>query len=90
MIVGTGELLENLLSLYENLEDEAANSYVLSFLLLRVGCQAKSYDFEDYREMSREEREKLIKDVSDHEERDDLGISFFLSRLGRIGRERKC
>ena len=65
MILGTGQLVQNLLALYENLEDEAANCYILSFLLLRVGCLSKSYDFDDYLEMTRDEREKLIKDVSD-------------------------
>lgn len=64
MISRTKEIIENLLSLYENFDDETANSYVLSFLLLRVGCVAKTYDFEAFLDSNRAERDQLVKHVT--------------------------
>ena len=64
MIDGTKQLIENLLELYDNFDDNTANSYILSFVLLRVGCLSKSYDFQFYSQMNREERESFIEQVS--------------------------
>lgn len=63
MISSIRELVENTLALYDTMDDEAANSYILSFILLRVGCTSKTYDFEEFFGMSREEKDKMIKDV---------------------------
>jgi hypothetical protein len=64
MISTTRQLVENTLALYDNLDDEAANSYILSFILLRVGCISKTYDFEQFIDMNREEKDQIIKEVS--------------------------
>lgn len=63
MITTTSQLVENTLAFYENLDDESANSYILSFILLRVGCISKTYDFEQFIDMTREEKDKIIKEV---------------------------
>jgi hypothetical protein len=63
MIVTTSQLVENTLAFYDNMDDEAANSYILSFILLRVGCLSKTYDFEQFIDMNREEKDKMIKEV---------------------------
>lgn len=63
MILTTGELVENILALYETMDDEAANSYILSFVLLRVGCSSKTYDFEQYIDLNRDEKEAVVKHV---------------------------
>ena len=68
MILTTGQLVENILALYESMDDEAANSYILSFVLLRVGCSSKTYDFEQYIDLNRDEKEAVVKNVS-HEDR---------------------
>lgn len=62
MIASTGQLVENTLALYENMEDEPANCYILSFILLRVGCVAKTYDFEQFLDLSREEKDAIVKE----------------------------
>ena len=62
MITATSQLVENTLALYDNMEDEAANSYILSFVLLRVGCVSKTYDFEQFLDMTREEKDQIIKE----------------------------
>ncbi|CAF0925752.1 unnamed protein product [Adineta steineri] len=62
MLLTTSQLVENTLALYDNMDDEAANSYILSFILLRVGCISKTYDFEQFIDMNREEKDKIIKD----------------------------
>ena len=64
MILTTGQLVENILALYESMDDEAANSYILSFVLLRVGCSSKTYDFEQYIDLNRDEKEAVVKNVS--------------------------
>jgi hypothetical protein len=63
MIITTSQLIENTLALYDNMDDEAANSYILAFILVRVGCITKTYDFEQFIDMNREERDKIIKEV---------------------------
>ena len=63
MLSTTSQLVENTLALYDSMDDEAANSYILSFILLRVGCVSKTYDFEQFIDMNREEKDKIIKDV---------------------------
>ena len=55
--------MENILALYETMDDEAANSYILSFVLLRVGCASKTYDFEQYIDLNRDEKEAVVKNV---------------------------
>ncbi|CAF3710809.1 unnamed protein product [Rotaria sp. Silwood1] len=62
MILATSQLVENTLALYDNMDDEAANSYILSFILLRVGCLSKTYDFEQFIDMNREEKDMIIKE----------------------------
>ncbi len=62
MILTTSQLVENTLAFYDNMDDEAANSYILSFILLRVGCISKTYDFEQFIDMTREEKDKIIKE----------------------------
>ncbi|UJR32357.1 hypothetical protein I4U23_019820 [Adineta vaga] len=62
MLLTTSQLVENTLALYDSMDDEAANSYILSFILLRVGCISKTYDFEQFIDMNREEKDKIIKD----------------------------
>ncbi|CAF4831537.1 unnamed protein product, partial [Rotaria sp. Silwood2] len=61
MILATSQLVENTLALYDSMDDEAANSYILSFILLRVGCLSKTYDFEQFIDMNREEKDMIIK-----------------------------
>jgi hypothetical protein len=63
MVLATGQLVEHTLAFYDNMDDEAANSYILSFILLRVGCSSKTYDFEQFIDMTRDEKDKIIKDV---------------------------
>ena len=63
MLLTTNQLVENTLALYDSMDDEAANSYILSFILLRVGCVSRTYDFEQFIDMNREEKDKIIKDV---------------------------
>ncbi|CAF0805134.1 unnamed protein product [Rotaria sordida] len=62
MILATSQLVENTLALYDSMDDEAANSYILSFILLRVGCLSKTYDFEQFIDMNREEKDRIIKE----------------------------
>ncbi|CAF1135968.1 unnamed protein product [Adineta ricciae] len=62
MLSTTRQLVENTLALYDSMDDEAANSYILSFILLRVGCVSRTYDFEQFIDMNREEKDKIIKD----------------------------
>ncbi|CAF3359499.1 unnamed protein product [Rotaria socialis] len=62
MIAATVQLVENTLALYGSMDDEAANSYILSFILLRVGCISKTYDFEQFIDMNREEKDIIIKE----------------------------
>lgn len=57
----TKEILENLFYLYDQSDEETANSYVLSFILLRVGCEAKTYEFETFIESDRSERDQIVK-----------------------------
>lgn len=63
MLLTTAQLIENTLALYDNMDDEAANSYILSFILLRVGCESKTYDFEQFSDFNREEKDRIIKEV---------------------------
>jgi hypothetical protein len=63
MILTTSQLVETTLGFYDNMNDEAANSYILSFILLRVGCVSKTYDFEQFLDMNREEKDQIIKEV---------------------------
>jgi hypothetical protein len=62
MILTTSQLVENTLAFYDNMDDEAGNSYILSFILLRVGCVSKTYDFEQFLDMNREEKDQTIKE----------------------------
>jgi len=77
MIVTTSQLVENTLAFYDNMDDEAANSYILSFILLRVGCLSKTYDFEQFIDMNREEKDKMIKEVRNKKNK-NIFLDFYL------------
>jgi hypothetical protein len=84
MIDETSQLIGHLLGLYDNLEDDVANCYVVSFVLLRVGCVSKTYDYDEYRRMTRQDREKMIKQVSSMTTLPLIGtVPVFTSRTGR-------
>ena len=87
MILATGQLVENILALYETMDDEAANSYILSFVLLRVGCSSKTYDFEQYIDIDRAEKESIVKNVR-HQVL-ALNVSVMHCARSRIGREKR-
>ena len=86
MLLTTSQLVENTLALYDSMDDEAANSYVLSFILLRVGCASRTYDFEQFIDMSREEKDKIVKDVRRCLTAVGHSTGFFVCRTGRAGK----
>ena len=77
LISTTQQLIEDILGLYENMNDEASNSDVFSFLLLRVGCQAQTYDFEQFIDLTRDEKDQIIKTVHSSLCRFVLKFSYF-------------